>query len=115
MLLILRHIKLAGKDALLTPLVKQLTKTALEAEIESHISQDVLAASNNSKNCYYKKIIKGTSEGFFDLETSRDSNITELFNELLNYVSNVVLYQIKIVKSIKKFFSPQDLAESLPY
>ena len=37
--------KLTGKDGLLAPLIKQLTEAALEAEIESHIEDDVLNGS----------------------------------------------------------------------
>ena len=34
---------ISGKDGVLAPLVKQLVEAALEAELESHISQDVFA------------------------------------------------------------------------
>ena len=34
--------RLTGKDGLLAPLIKQLTEVALEAEVESHIANDVL-------------------------------------------------------------------------
>ncbi len=39
-----------GKDGVLAPLVKQLVEAALEAEIDSHITQDVFAGDKNRKN-----------------------------------------------------------------
>ena len=68
--------KLTGKDGLLAPLIKQLVESALEAEIESHIAEDVLAGKKNRRNGYNKKTIKGSSEGIFELETPRDRNGT---------------------------------------
>ena len=38
---------LTGKDGLLAPLIKQLTEAALEAEVESHIANDVLNGNRN--------------------------------------------------------------------
>ncbi len=42
---ILQHIRegkaLGGKDGALAPLIKQLTEAALQAEIESHLTQDL--------------------------------------------------------------------------
>ena len=38
--------KLTGKDGLLVLLIKQLTEAALEAEIESHIANDVLSGKS---------------------------------------------------------------------
>lgn len=68
--------KLTGKDGLLAPLIKQLTEAALEAEIESHIADDVLSGSRNRRNGVNKKTIKGTSDGSFELETPRDRSGT---------------------------------------
>jgi len=68
--------KLTGKDGLLAPLIKQLTEAALEAEIESHIANDVLRGKSNRRNGYNKKIIKGTNNGSFELNTPRDRNGT---------------------------------------
>jgi len=67
---------LTGKDGLLAPLIKQLTEAALEAEVESHIANDVLAGRKNRKNGVNKKTIKGLSDGSFELETPRDRNGT---------------------------------------
>jgi transposase-like protein len=67
---------LTGKDGLLAPLIKQLTEAALEAEVESHIANDVLKGNKNRKNGVNKKTIKGTSDGSFKLETPRDRNGT---------------------------------------
>ena len=68
--------KLTGKDGLLAPLIKQLTEVALEAELESHIANDVLKGEKNRRNGVNKKTIKGTSNGSFELETPRDRNGT---------------------------------------
>ena len=67
---------LTGKDGLLAPLIKQLTEAALEAEVESHIANDVLSGRKNRKNGVNKKTIKGLSDGSFELETPRDRNGT---------------------------------------
>lgn len=68
--------KLTGKGGLLAPLIKQLTEAALEAEVESHIANDVLSGNKNRKNGVNKKTIKGLSDGSFELETPRDRNGT---------------------------------------
>jgi len=68
--------KLTGKGGLLAPLIKQLTEAALEAEVESHIANNVLSGSKNRRNGVNKKTIKGTSDGTFELETPRDRNGT---------------------------------------
>ncbi len=68
--------KLTGKGGLLAPLIKQLTEAALEAEIESHIADDVLSGRKNRRNGANRKTIKGTSDGTFELETPRDRNGT---------------------------------------
>ena len=67
---------LTGKDGLLAPLIKQLTEAALEAEVESHIANDVLSGTRNRKNGVNKKTIKDLSNGSFELETPRDRNRT---------------------------------------
>ena len=68
--------RLTSKDGLLAPLIKQLTEAALEAEVESHIAQDVLSSKTNRKNGHNKKTIKSLSDGSFELETPRDRNGT---------------------------------------
>ena len=68
--------RLTGKGGLLAPLIKQLTEAALEAEIESHIANDVLSGKSNRRNGFNKKTIKGASDGTFELETPRDRNGT---------------------------------------
>jgi len=59
---------ITGKDGVLGPLVKQLTEAALEAELDSHLAEDVAENRRNGKS---KKTIKSTS-GNFELETPRD-------------------------------------------
>jgi len=74
--------KLTGKGGLLAPLIKQLmpewndkcpcgTEAALEAEVESHITNDVLSGSKNRRNGVNKKTIKGTSDGTFELGNTK--------------------------------------------
>ncbi len=62
---------ISGKDGVLAPLVKQLVEAALEAELESHIIQDVFAGNKNRKNGTSSKHIK-TSDGGFNLDSPRD-------------------------------------------
>lgn len=66
------HIKagkpLNGKDGLLTPLIKQITEAALQAEQEQHLAND---DTPNRKNGATKKTIK-SGAGKFELETPRD-------------------------------------------
>ena len=59
---------ITGKDGVLAPLVKQLTEAALEAELESHLAEDV---APNRKNGKSRKRLK-TSSGRIDLDTPRD-------------------------------------------
>lgn len=59
---------LTGKDGLLTPLIKQLTEAALQAEQEQHLAE---SEQPNRKNGYTSKTIKSSS-GNFELETPRD-------------------------------------------
>lgn len=63
--------KISGKDGVLAPLVKQLVEAALEAEVESHITQDVLSGNKNRRNGKTSKTIKST-DGTFELNTPRD-------------------------------------------
>ena len=63
---------LTGKDGILTPLIKQLTEAALQAEIESHLSEEILP---NRRNGSSTKKIKST-QGDFDLSVPRDRNST---------------------------------------
>jgi len=62
---------ISGKDGVLAPLVKQLVEAALQAEVESHISQEVFAGNKNRKNGTSSKTIK-TEGGSFVLDTPRD-------------------------------------------
>ena len=63
--------KIGGKDVVLAPLVKELVEVALEAEIESHISDEVLQGKRNRRNGYNKKTVESIS-GEFELATPRD-------------------------------------------
>ncbi|MEJ2764108.1 transposase [Photobacterium sp. MCCC 1A19761] len=61
---------LNGKDGLLSPLIKLITEAALGAEVNEHLSKEILT---NSRNGSSKKTVK-TSSGEFELETPRDRN-----------------------------------------
>jgi len=63
---------ISGKDGALTPLIKQLTELALQAELESHLSQDL---EKNRRNGTTTKTMK-SANGNFILETPRDRNGT---------------------------------------
>jgi transposase-like protein len=63
--------KIGGKDGVLAPLVKELVEAALEAEIESHIADEVLQGKRNRRNGYNRKTVKSLS-GEFELATPRD-------------------------------------------
>ena len=53
--------KVTGKDGVLTPLIKELVEAALEAEIESHIREEILSGKKNRRNGYSKKQLKTAS------------------------------------------------------
>nr|WP_320050292.1 IS256 family transposase [uncultured Desulfuromonas sp.] len=59
---------LTGKDGVLTPLIKQLTKAAMQAELDAHLDQEV---TPNRKNGSSSKTVKSVS-GSFELDTPRD-------------------------------------------
>lgn len=63
--------KIDGKDGVLAPLIKQLTEAALEAELETHLSNEI----RNRKNGKSSKTMK-SSVGEFDLDVPRDRNGT---------------------------------------
>lgn len=63
--------RISGKDGVLAPLVKQLVEAALQAEVESHIAQELFAGNKNRKNGTTSKRIK-TEDGSFTLDTPRD-------------------------------------------
>lgn len=59
---------LTGKDGVLTPLIKQLTEAAMQAELDSHLAQD---EAPNRKNGSTPKTVKSPL-GSFELNTPRD-------------------------------------------
>ena len=61
-----------GKDGVLNSLIKNLAEAALEAELESHLGQEVSANRRNGKS---KKTIKSLN-GNFELKTPRDRDGT---------------------------------------
>lgn len=59
---------LTGKDGILTPLIKQLTEAAMQAELEDHLAGE---GAPNRKNGSTSKTMKSLS-GTFELDTPRD-------------------------------------------
>ena len=59
---------LTGKDGILTPLVKQLTEAAIQAELDEHLAEE---DAPNRKNGTSSKTVK-TLSGSFKLDTPRD-------------------------------------------
>lgn len=59
---------LSGKDGIFTPLIKQLTEAAMQAELEEHLAAE---ESPNRKNGTTSKIMKSPA-GEFELRTPRD-------------------------------------------
>ena len=59
---------LSGKDGLLTPLIKQLTEAAMQAELDSHLAED---DGPNRRNGHSAKTMKSPA-GEFALNTPRD-------------------------------------------
>jgi putative transposase len=59
---------LSGKDGIFTPLIKQLTEAAMQAELEEHLAAE---ENPNRKNGTTSKTMK-TPAGEFELKTPRD-------------------------------------------
>jgi len=59
---------LTGKDGVLTPLIKQLTEAAMQAELDAHLAQE---DAPNRKNGTSRKTVKASTGGF-ELEAPRD-------------------------------------------
>ena len=77
-----------GKDGVLAPLIKQLVEAALEAEIESHLSQEL----RNRKNGKTSKQMK-SSVGEFELKVPRDRNGTfepKIVKKYLTHMSEAI-------------------------
>ena len=64
---------LLGPGGLLTTLVKDLTKIALQGEMDAHMADGSLEQGSNRKNGLTYKTVK-TGAGSFELETPRDRN-----------------------------------------
>jgi len=59
---------LSGKDGIFTPLIKQLTEAAMQAELEEHLASE---ETPNRKNGTTSKTMKSPT-GEFELKTPRD-------------------------------------------
>ena len=99
---------ITGKDGVLAPLVKQLTEAALEAELDSHLADDVLPNRKNGKS---RKTVK-TSEGRIDLRTPRDRAGTfepQLIKKHQTSVSDEI--EVKILSMYGRGLSYLDISE----
>ncbi len=63
---------LTGKGGILTPLIKQLTEAAMQAELDEHLAEE---EAPNRKNGKSSKTVK-TLSGSFELDTPRDRTNT---------------------------------------
>jgi transposase-like protein len=62
--------ELTGKEGILTPLIKQILESALDAELSQHLV-DAKKSASNRRNGYNRKQVKSTNGGF-ELSTPRD-------------------------------------------
>ena len=98
---------LTGKDSILSPLIKQLTEAALEAEIDTHLAKEVSANRKNGKS---RKTMKSTS-GEFELETPRDRSGTfepKLVKKNQTHVSDEI--ESKILSMYGRGMSYRDIS-----
>ena len=98
---------ITGKDSVLGPLVKQLTEAALEAEINTHLAQEV---APNRKNGKSRKTMKSSS-GSFELDTPRDRSGTfepQLIKKHQTHVSDEI--ETKILSMYGRGMSYRDIA-----
>jgi transposase-like protein len=98
---------ITGKDSVLGPLVKQLSEAALEAEIDTHLAQEV---APNRKNGKSRKTMKSSS-GAFELETPRDRSGTfepQLVKKHQTHVSDEI--ETKILSMYGRGMGYQDIS-----
>ena len=62
--------ELTGKGGILTPLIKQILESALDAELSQHLV-DAKKSASNRRNGHNRKQVKSTNGGF-ELSTPRD-------------------------------------------
>ena len=99
---------ISGKDGVLAPLAKQLTEAALEAELDSHLADDVLPNRRNGKP---SKTLK-TSGGPIDLDTRRDRAGTFEPQIVKKYQSSVTEeIEAKILSMYGRGLSYSDISE----
>lgn len=66
---------LVGAGGLLTNLIRDLTKVALQGEMDAHLQENSLEHGNNRRNGHNYKTVK-TASGSFELAVPRDRNST---------------------------------------
>jgi len=90
---------IGGKDGALAPLIKQLTKMALQAELETHLAQDL---EKNRKNGTSSKTIK-SANGMFKLNVPRDRNgsfVLALLRDCRHFVPRMNQSLLRRIKPI---------------
>ena len=98
---------ITGKDSVLSPLIKSLTEAALEAEIDTHLAQEVVPDRKNGKS---RKNMKSSSSSF-ELETPRDRSGTfepQLIKKHQTHVSDEI--EAKILSMYGRGMSYQDIS-----
>ena len=55
---------LIGKDGILTPLIKEILESALEGEMDSHLSECRAKGESNRRNGKMTKLMKTATSGF---------------------------------------------------
>ena len=98
---------ITGKDSVLGPLIKHLTEVALEAELDTHLAEEI---APNRKNGKSRKKMKSTS-GEFELETPRDRACTfepKLVKKHQTHVSDEI--ESKLLSRYGRGMSYRDIA-----
>src|SRR5690606_36696052 len=90
---------LTGKDGILTPLIKQLTEAAMQAELEHHLASD---ETPNRKNGTTRKTMKSPA-GSFELQTPRDRAGTFEPQLVIKHQTHLT---DELVRKILALFSP---------
>lgn len=64
--------QLSGPDGVLAPLIKQFLESALESELQNHLSEEKGSGKVNRRNGRTSKEVRSLSGGSFGLDTPRD-------------------------------------------